>query len=136
MKKLDPPSQWRGELERYIAGIPPVYAVSLRAAFRKMGVGSHVIPEVRDGGLSFPVASYLQRLQVQAKKEVDRLQEALAAQAAALESTPRGPVGSAVGRGGVEALATAGVFQNTFDVPRGELLRQISLLQVSVRVNC
>eukprot|EP00232_Nephroselmis_pyriformis_P001819 CAMPEP_0182909606 /NCGR_PEP_ID=MMETSP0034_2-20130328/35847_1 /TAXON_ID=156128 /ORGANISM="Nephroselmis pyriformis, Strain CCMP717" /LENGTH=498 /DNA_ID=CAMNT_0025045873 /DNA_START=57 /DNA_END=1549 /DNA_ORIENTATION=- len=118
MKKLDPPSQWRGELERYISGIPPAYAASLRTAFKKMGVGSHVIPEVRDGGLGFPVSSYLHKLQLQAKKEVERLQEILAAQAAAAESVPRGPVGSAVGRGGLQALTTAGVFQNTFDVPR------------------
>ncbi|KAK9820221.1 hypothetical protein WJX72_007615 [[Myrmecia] bisecta] len=142
--KRNPAPQWRTELERYFAGVPAYYYAQLKWTLSKFGIPVQLMADVRDGGLSFAVTSYLKRLQQQAKQELERLAASCAQLAAGsrprLGSLPhrqgwQSKAGAAAGSkaAGRGLEAAAGPCRSAFDIPRRSLLEHVAQMTGDLR---
>lgn len=72
MAKIPYGPQWRHEMEHYLAGVPPYYGPALRAAFKKWGIQTQIVPDNMDSSWLAFIGSLHKKIKALAKVDYDQ----------------------------------------------------------------
>ena len=128
-----PPVALRREFDRYCASCPPYYFGQLRHIMRAMGVPSSFVPEPKNA-LTAPQMQSLSRIRHLSRTAHERqmalVNELMAANLGRREGGRAGAGAGAAAAGAAAApnkISSSPIFTSPFDIPRDQLLRQVSL---------